>query len=82
MGDCNVTKVAQLVKTQVGFDVVLLDSKLYKLLNNDSMSGPDYMGKIIAAKHAMYERLVGVSGGSSGVPDDDNVVVVEPPPAK
>ena len=31
MGECNVDSVAEMVKAQVGFDVVLLDSKLYPL---------------------------------------------------
>ena len=31
MGECNVDSVAEMVKAQVGFDVVLLDSKPYPL---------------------------------------------------
>ncbi len=34
MGDCCVAKGAELVKRQVGFETILLDSKLYPLISN------------------------------------------------
>ena len=61
-GECNVDTAAEMVKRQVGFEVVLLDSKLFPVIPNDSTSGPDFWKstwKIIAASRLMYEKLTG-----------------------
>ena len=68
-----------MVKRQVGFDVVLLDSKLYPIINNDATSGTEFWKstrKIIAASRSLYEKLGGVSAELSQV--EDEVVIVEP----
>lgn len=85
MGDCSVVKEAEMVKRQVGFDVVLLDSKLYPLISSDATSGIDFWKstrKIIAASRSVYEKLGGVSVGAEVSQLDDDVVVIEPPPSK
>ena len=66
MNECNIATAVELVKHQVGFDVVLLDCKLFPLIENEAMSCPDFWKstrKIIAASRSMYEKLVGVSAG-------------------
>ena len=47
LGECNVETVADMVNNQVGFEVILLDSKLYPLIANDS--------------RAVFEKIVGKS---------------------
>ena len=42
LGECNVNTVPDMVKKQVGFDVILLDSKLYPLIANESTAGIDF----------------------------------------
>lgn len=85
MGECNVETVAEMVKSQVGFDVILLDSKLYPLIANHSTSGLDYWKstrKIIATSCAVYEKLVGKSPAEEIGTVDDEVTFVEPPAKK
>ena len=63
-GERNVLTTSEVVQNQVGFSIVLLDSKLYSLVNNDSTSGIHFWKstrKIIAASRATYEKLSGVS---------------------
>ena len=51
------------VKEQVGFEVVLLDSKCYPILSNEDTSIPDFWRstrKIIAASQQAYEKLGGI----------------------
>ena len=72
----NVSTVAEEVKKQIGFEVVLLDSKLFPIADNDSTSGPKFWRstrKVIAAKRIIYEKLVGRSVGEelSQLEDDD-----------
>ena len=53
---CNVTAVADLVRKQVGFEVVLLDSKLFPIFENEASSSFDFWKstrKIIAASKAL-----------------------------
>ena len=81
-GECNVSTVAESVKKQVGFEVVLLDSKLYPVTDNESTSGPEFWRstrKRIAASRASYEKLVGMSVGDELSQLDDDVVITEPP---
>ena len=64
LGQCCVGGGSQKVKDQVGFDVILLDSKCYPLLTNEDTSSEDFWKstrKIIAAPKQAYEKLGGVS---------------------
>ena len=57
-----VRKVAELVKRQIDVDVILLDSKCYPLLENDSTSGELYWRstrKVLAANRSIYSKLTG-----------------------
>ena len=57
---CNVRSVGDLVAWQVGFPVILLDSKLYPLLSNEGTSGVDFWRstrKILAASKSLYQQL-------------------------
>ena len=58
---CNVTAVADLVGKQVGFEVVLLDSKLFPFFESEASSFDVWKstGKIIAASQALYDKLGG-----------------------
>ena len=61
---CNVGSVAQLVKQQLGIEMILLDSKCFKLYDNESTSGMDFWKssrKILAASKQAYESLTGKS---------------------
>jgi len=84
MGECTVSKVAELVKRQVGFEVVLLDSKLFPVIDNESTSGPEFWRstrKIIAVSRATYEKLTGMSAGNELIQIDEDVDI-EPPHKK
>ena len=62
-GQCSVRGVCAKVKEQVGFEVVLLDSKCYPILSNEDTSIPDFWRstrKIIAASQQAYEKLGGI----------------------
>ena len=64
LGQCNVPAVT---KKQVGFDIVLLDSKLFPMLESDASSSVDFWKstrKIIAASAAHYEKIGGVMPGA------------------
>ena len=59
---CNVPSVADLVASQVGFPVVLLDSKCYPLSTNSGTSGVDFWKstrRILAASKSLFEKLGG-----------------------
>ena len=59
---CTVRKVTDLVSKQVGVEVILLDSKCYPLLENDSTAGEGFWRstrKVLAANWAIYEKLTG-----------------------
>ena len=63
LGHCCVKVVCDKIKEQVGFEVVLLDSKCYPVMINDITSDPDYWKgtrKVIAARRSNYEKLGGV----------------------
>ena len=71
---CNVTQFAQSEKMQVGFEVVLLASKLFPLLDNDSTTGVEFWRSArttIAASRASYEKLAGVPGHKISHVNDD-----------
>lgn len=80
LGECTVSAVADMVKAQVGFEVILLDSKLYPLMDNDSTTGTDFWKstrKIIAASRSLYEKLGGVPANAELAQAEDDVVIVE-----
>ena len=55
--------LCETIKEQVGFEVVLLDSKCYPILSNEDTSIPDFWRstrKIIAASQQAYEKLGGI----------------------
>ena len=81
MGECNAPTVTEKVKNQVGFEAILLDSKLYPLIANDSTSGLDYWKssrKIIATSRTVYEKIVGKSPAEELSQVDEEVVIVKP----
>ena len=82
VAECNVLAVSEFVRAQLGFEVVLLDSKLYPIANIEATSGMDYWKstrKIIAASRSLYERLGGVSPDAAlAMQEDDDIVLVEP----
>jgi hypothetical protein len=56
--------VAGLVVQQLGFDVVLMDSKCYPLLDSEGTSGLGFWKstrKILAVSRSLYEMLTGLS---------------------
>ena len=64
--DCSVTRATECVRKQIGLDVVLLDSKLFPIMDNESTSGAEFWHstrKIIAVSCASYERLSGIAAG-------------------
>ena len=66
MGECNTSTAAEMVKHQIGLVVVLLDSKLYPVLNNETTRGVDFWKstwKIIAVARSTYESFVDVRPG-------------------
>ena len=70
------------MKTQVGFDVILLDSKLFPLTDNNSATGVDFWRstrKVIAVSCASYEKLVGVVSGEELSQEADDVINLELP---
>ena len=66
---------------QVGFKVVLLDSKLFPLFENDSTTGVEFWRstrKIIAVSRTSYEKLAGVPGQEFSQVDDDIDIAITP----
>lgn len=79
---CNLTQAAQSVKMQVGFEVILLDSKLFPLLDNESTAGVEFwrsMRKIIAVSRTTYLlKLAGVPGQELSHVDTDEDIATTP----
>lgn len=81
MGECNVSTAAEMVRCEIGFEVILLDSKLFPILNNDATSGVDFWKstrKVIAASRSTYESLVGITAGEELKQVEDNAIEVPP----
>ena len=84
--------MSQLVAKQVDFDVVLLDSKGYPLLDNESTSGESFWKstrKILAANRQLYRKLTGqntdIERASIDLTKDDSSDdsdILLPPPVK
>ncbi len=71
---CNVNSVTDLVAKQVGFSVILLDSKCYPLPSSPATSGFDFWKgtrKVLAASKSLYSQL-----------SDDDVTEDTPQPKK
>ena len=88
---CNVKEVSQFVAKQVDFEV-LLDSKGYPLLDNESTSGDSFWKstrKILAANRQLYRKLTGqntdIERASIDLTKDDSSDdsdILLPPPVK
>ena len=64
IGNCTPSVVADLVRQQVGFPVILLDSKCFPILENETTSAIEFWKsnrKILAASSSLYSRLTGSS---------------------
>ena len=62
--ECTSSIVSDLVKQQVGYDVVLLDSKCYLILDDDTSQGVEFWKsshKILAASKSVYTSMKGSS---------------------
>ena len=77
--DCSVSRATECVQKQIGLEVVLLDSKLFPIMDNNSTSEAAFWcstRKIIAVSRASYEKLSGNAVGEElGQVKDD----VQPP---
>ena len=63
-GRCSPVNVAESVRQQVGFEVILLDSKCFPVLESETATGIDFWKsnrKILAASQSLYKRLTGSS---------------------
>ena len=63
-GSCSPSSVAEKVCQQVGFEIVLLESKCFPILENDTTASIDfwkYNRKILAASKSLYTKLTGSS---------------------
>jgi hypothetical protein len=79
----NITEVAKLVENQVGFPVVLLDSKLYPIMDNETTRSVGFWKstrKILAACRLTYDKLSGGSADVSRASEED--FSTEGPPEK
>ena len=64
VGHCSPITAAELVKQQVGFEVVLLDSKCFPVLESDTTLGTDYWKsncKVLAASKTLHSKFIGSS---------------------
>lgn len=62
-GKCNVTTAAEKVQKQLGFSVILLDSKLFPITESETTSSSEFWKstrKIIAVSISAYEKAGGV----------------------
>ena len=66
VGHCSPSLVAELVRQQVGFEVVLLDSKCFPILESETIAATDFWKsnrKVLAASKSLYVKLTGSSAG-------------------
>ena len=73
LDQCSVPVVAQLVKEQVGYDIVLLNNKLYPILDAPSTRGDFWRStsrKILAASAKLYEKITGKRPSAKGAEID------------
>lgn len=65
--NCTVAAVGAAVTQHIGFDVILMDSKCYPLMNSDGTSGSGFWKstqKILAASRSLFEKLTSVSSNA------------------
>ena len=67
---------AEMVRREIGFEVILLDSKLFPILN--MIDFWKSTRKVIAASRSTYESLVGVTAGEELKQVEDNAIEVPP----
>ena len=70
---CSVPVVAQLVKEQVRYDIILLNNKLYPILDAPSTRGDFWWctsWKILAASAKLYEKITGKRPSAKGTETD------------
>ena len=86
MDNCGRSVVADLVKEETGYEVILLDSKCYPVLSNDTTNSVEYWKstrKILAASETLYQKLKGTSTDLSKADIDQIIDLTEqsgPPP--
>ena len=79
MGHCSAAMIAELVRQQVGFEVILLDSKCFPLLESDATKSHDFWKsnrKVLAASRSLYVKLTGSDSANpkhADTPSDDDV---------
>ena len=59
---CKPSSVCQILSNTTGYEVILLDSKCYPLLDNEATSCMDFLRstrKILATSKSQYEKLTG-----------------------
>ena len=74
--NCSVNRATECVRKQIGLDVVLLDSKLFPIMDNESTFGAEFWRstrKIIAVSCASYEKLSGIAAGEELCQIEDDV---------
>ena len=62
VGHCSLTSVTEAVTQQVAFDVVLLDSKCFPILQSETTNETEFWKsnrKILAASKTLYDKLIG-----------------------
>ena len=79
--DCTVTRVAELTKDEVGFDVTLVSTKCNQIVDSDATQGLDFWKpsrKVLAVHTRMFDKVFGKKKAYSATidltqdEDDDN----------
>ena len=79
---CSPTAIASLIASNVGFEVILLDSKCYPILHTETTTEFEFWKstrKILAASKTSYEKLTGKPFSAYNI--DLSTNEVECPPA-
>ena len=74
IGHCSPSVVAESVRQQVGFEVVLLDSKCFPILETDSTTTTEFWKsnrKVLAASKSLYSKLMGSCAHPRHAANDD-----------
>ena len=77
LDQCSVSVAAQLVKEHVGYDIVLLNNKLYPILDAPSTRGDFWRStsrKILAASAKLHEKITGKRPSAKGAEIDLTVM--------
>ena len=62
--NCSLTTVSNLVQQQIGFEVILLDSKCFPVMESDTTNSIEFWKsnrRILAASKELYDKLKGTS---------------------